>query len=122
MKARDITYIQIAEHRTLYPSMKMKLSHTAVVQELQYGKNVCRTYQNISEASILRLAKIQEKLANTGRMVWLECPNCKRSLGFVYEYLIQCAGRWTFPDNHVCGHCRKEIEAGTYMPEIEKDF
>ena len=63
MKSRDITYIRITEHRTLYPNMKMELSHSAVIQELKNRKNVCRTYGGISEASILRLAKIQEKLA-----------------------------------------------------------
>ena len=127
---QQVHYINISESRTLYVNLNgtttMKMIREACIQRADdldgSVNNHCRVYRGISEASILRLAKIQEKLANKDRMVWLECPNCKCSLGFVYEYLIQCGSKWTFPKNDTCGHCEKEIEAGTYMPEIEKDF
>lgn len=67
MKQREVTYIQIAEQRTYYFHMgngeQIELTRTACVQDLTNGRSDCRIYKNISEASILRLAKIQEKLA-----------------------------------------------------------
>jgi len=73
MKQRDITYIsiserlKISEHRrfyfdTLYFEAKTNVSRSACVEECKSGKMISRIYSNISEASILRLAKIQEKL------------------------------------------------------------
>jgi hypothetical protein len=64
-------YINITESRTLYVNLNgtttMKMIREACIQRADnLGgtiNNNCRTYYGISEASILRLARIQEKLA-----------------------------------------------------------
>lgn len=68
MKKRNIVYISIGEERTFYSHLrngeKLVLKHTACIQE-RIGNNVkVRTYYGVSEASIFRVAKIQEQLAS----------------------------------------------------------
>lgn len=63
---RSIRYINIAEARHLYlfgGKPFMEVTRSAGIHEQKNGKTAIRSYQNVSDASILRLAKIQEKLA-----------------------------------------------------------
>lgn len=67
---QNVHYISISESRKWYMNFdgttKMKMEHQACIQRADDKEgtinNVCRIYE-CSEASILRLAKIQEKLA-----------------------------------------------------------
>jgi hypothetical protein len=60
-------YINITESRRCHincdGTVSLKLSRQACIQRSGDGNHSCRLYDGISEASILRLAKIQEKLA-----------------------------------------------------------
>jgi hypothetical protein len=66
---RDIKYISIQEARHLYlipvaGKPFMETTRTASIHEIMKdGFKSIRIYGDISDASILRLAKIQEKLA-----------------------------------------------------------
>ncbi len=62
---RDIKYISIGESRRLYNlrTVLMETEREASIHEIKNNEKSIRIYRGISEASILRLAKIQEKLA-----------------------------------------------------------
>ncbi len=66
---RNITYISIKEalifysHYEVGESGRLQIRRSAGIQEETEGRKPVRCYDNVSEASILRLAKIQEKLA-----------------------------------------------------------
>jgi len=69
MKQRKITFISITESMRFYAhypighTERLQIVHEACIQE-RIGLDISvRVYSGISEASILRLAKIQEKLA-----------------------------------------------------------
>lgn len=62
---RDIKYISIGESRRFYNlrTVLMETEREASIHEIKNNEKSIRIYRGISEASILRLAKIQEKLA-----------------------------------------------------------
>lgn len=66
MKQRKITYISIQEERVFYSHLpkgkQIEMKWYACIQENKNSENSVRGHY-CSEASILRLAKIQEKLA-----------------------------------------------------------
>lgn len=70
-KKQQVHYINISESRTWYQNFDgtttIKMIREACIQRADdldgSVNNHCRVYRDISEASILRLAKIQEKLA-----------------------------------------------------------
>lgn len=62
-------YITIEEKRVFNKcfdgTVELELVRSTCIQRgnSDFSKNICRVYEGISEASILRLAKIQEELA-----------------------------------------------------------
>ena len=62
---RNIKYISIGESRRFYNfgNPFMETEREASIHEIKNGEKFIRFYKGVSEASILRLAKIQEKLA-----------------------------------------------------------
>lgn len=69
MKQREITFISITESLRFYAhypvghAERLQIFREACIQERTGLHMSLRLYSSISEASILRLAKIQEKLA-----------------------------------------------------------
>ena len=69
---RTIQYIAISEDRHLYSNGGLRLDRHANIQFTDENKQEhVRGYYHISEASILRLARIQEKLA-----LGMNIPQC----------------------------------------------